>query len=50
MQLNEYNLYSLNTQVKIQDSKDKIFDDIKNMDNILEYYDILEFIEIIMVK
>lgn len=45
MQLNEYNLYSLNTQVKIQDSKDKIFDDIKNMDNILEYYDILEFIE-----
>ena len=28
----------------------EIFDDIKNMDNILEYYDILEFIEIIMVK
>ena len=45
MQFNEYSLYSLNTQDKVQKSQSKIFDDIKRMEKITEYYDILDFIE-----
>ncbi len=45
MQFNQYSLYSLNTQDKVLDSKSKIYDDIKRMDEITEYYDILDFIE-----
>ena len=45
MQFNQYRLYSLNTQDKVQEFKSKIFDDIKRMKNITEYYDILDFIE-----
>ena len=45
MQFNQYSLYSLNTQDKVQEFKSKIFDDIKRMEKITEYYDILDFIE-----
>lgn len=45
MEFNQYSLYSLNTQDNIQESQSKIYDDIKRMDKITEYYDILDFIE-----
>ena len=45
MQFNEFSLYSLNTQIKMNESKNKIFDDIKNMEKLLDYYEVLEFIE-----
>ncbi len=45
MEFNQYNLYSLNSQDKVDNTKSKIFDDIKRMNKITEYYDILDFIE-----
>lgn len=45
MKFNQYSLYSLNTQDRVQDSKSKIHDDINRMNNMSEYYDILDFIE-----
>ena len=45
MQFNQYSLYSKNTQDRIQEYQNKIFDDIKQMDKITEYQDILNFIE-----